>query len=108
MADDRTRITVPKFAALKSAGRKITMLTAYDYPTARLLDEAGVEALLVGDSLAMVIQGRENTLSATLEEVIYHAEMVGRAARRARTAARGPRPAVQRARRSPRHPAMPA
>ena len=83
MSNDPARITVPKFVALKKAGRKITMLTAYDYPTARLLDAAGVEALLVGDSLAMVIQGRENTLSATLDDLIYHAEMVGRAAQQA-------------------------
>jgi 3-methyl-2-oxobutanoate hydroxymethyltransferase len=83
MSTDAARMTVPKFVALKKAGRKITMLTAYDYPTARLLDAAGVEALLVGDSLAMVVQGRENTLSATLDDLIYHAEMVGRAADRA-------------------------
>ena len=83
MSNDPARITVPKFVALKKAGRKITMLTAYDYPTARLLDAAGVEALLVGDSLAMVIQGHENTLSVTLDEMIYHAEMVGRAAEQA-------------------------
>lgn len=59
------------------------MLTAYDYPFARLLDEAGVDTLLVGDSMAMVVQGHENTLPVTLDEMIYHAEMVGRAARRA-------------------------
>jgi 3-methyl-2-oxobutanoate hydroxymethyltransferase len=72
------RMTVPKFAALKGAG-KITMVTAYDYPFARLVDEAGVEGVLVGDSMSMVVQGHENTLPVTLDEMIYHAEMVGRA-----------------------------
>jgi 3-methyl-2-oxobutanoate hydroxymethyltransferase len=72
-------ITVPEFAAMKAAGRKITMLTAYDYPTAQLVDTAGIEGILVGDSLAMVVQGHSNTLGVTLEEMIYHAEMVGRA-----------------------------
>ena len=59
------------------------MLTAYDFPLARLLDEAGVDCLLVGDSLAMVVQGHENTLPVTLDQMIYHAEMVARAAKRA-------------------------
>ena len=69
---------------MKAEGRKISVLTAYDYPTARLLDEAGVEGILVGDSMAMVVQGHENTLPVTLSEMIYHAEMVGRAVKRAR------------------------
>lgn len=77
------QMTAPKFAALKRAGRKITMLTAYDYPTARLLDRAGIEGILVGDSLSMVVQGHENTLSVKLDEMIYHAEMVGRAVEQA-------------------------
>ena len=73
-------ITVPKFAAMKAAGRKITMVTAYDYAMAALLDSTGVvDGILVGDSLAMVVQGHENTLPATLDQMIYHAEMVGRA-----------------------------
>ncbi len=76
---DRQQMTVPQFAALKGSGRKITMLTAYDYPTAKVLDEAGVEAILVGDSLSMVVQGHDTTLPVTLDEMIYHAEMVGRA-----------------------------
>ena len=76
-------MTVPQFTAMKGSGRKITMVTAYDYPTAQLLDAAGIEGILVGDSLAMVVQGRETTLPVTLDEMIYHAEMVGRAARRA-------------------------
>jgi 3-methyl-2-oxobutanoate hydroxymethyltransferase len=77
------RMTVPQFAARKGSGEKLSMLTAYDYPTAQLVDEAGVEGILVGDSLAMVVQGRENTLPVTLDQIIYHAEMVGRAAERA-------------------------
>lgn len=76
-------LSVPEFVALKQAGRKITMLTAYDYPTARALDEAGVDSLLVGDTLGMVVQGRENTLGVRLDDIIYHAEMVSRAAQRA-------------------------
>src|SRR5690349_22122001 len=72
------RMTVPKFTALKGAG-KISMVTAYDYPFARLVDEAGIEGILVGDSLSMVVQGHANTLPVTLDEMIYHAEMVGRA-----------------------------
>ncbi|QDU90718.1 3-methyl-2-oxobutanoate hydroxymethyltransferase [Pirellulimonas nuda] len=74
-----SRITVPRFRAMKREGQKITMLTAYDYPTARLVDAAGIEAILVGDSLSMVVQGNENTLPVSMDEMIYHAEMVGRA-----------------------------
>lgn len=77
MAD--TRITVPKFVAMKAAGRKITVLTAYDYTMASLLDATGIEGILVGDSMSMVVQGHPNTLPVTLDEIIYHAEMVGRA-----------------------------
>lgn len=63
--------------------RKLTMVTAYDYPTARLADQAGVDAILVGDSLGMAVQGRPDTLSVTLDQMIYHTEMVARAAERA-------------------------
>ncbi len=59
------------------------MVTAYDYPTARLLDQAGIEAILVGDSMSMVVQGHTTTLPVTLDEMIYHAEMVGRAVQHA-------------------------
>ena len=62
MAEKTTRMTVPKFTALKAAGRKISMLTAYDFPLAGIVDAAGVDAVLVGDSLSMVVQGHENTL----------------------------------------------
>jgi 3-methyl-2-oxobutanoate hydroxymethyltransferase len=83
MPTEPAQMTVPKFAALKAAGQKITMLTAYDYTTAGLLDAAGIEGILVGDSLSMVVQGHANTLPVTLDETIYHAEMVGRAVRHA-------------------------
>ena len=79
----RRRLTVPKFIEKKQKGEKITMLTAYDYTMASLLDSAGVDTLLVGDSMAMVVQGHETTLPVTLDEIIYHAEMVGRAAQHA-------------------------
>ncbi len=83
MPRDPHQLTVPEFVAMKAEGRKITMLTAYDYPTARMLDSAGIDGILVGDSLSMVVQGHANTLPVTLEEMIYHAEMVGRAVARA-------------------------
>ena len=74
-----SRITVPKFTALKASGQKITVLTAYDFAMARLIDGAGVEGILVGDTLSMVVQGHSTTLPVTLDEMIYHAEIVGRA-----------------------------
>jgi len=83
MSTPLRQLTVPQFTARKAEGRKITVLTAYDYPTARLVDSAGIEGILVGDSLGMAVQGHETTLPVTLEQMIYHAEMVGRAARHA-------------------------
>ncbi len=83
MPTDSRPVIIPDFAAWKSRRRRITVLTAYDFPTARLLDGAGVDCLLVGDSLGTVIQGWETTLRVTLDQVVYHAEMVARAARRA-------------------------
>ena len=76
----RGPVTVLDFARWKAEGRKISMLTAYDHTTARLLDAAGVDSLLVGDSLGMVIQGRSSTLGVTLDQMVYHAEMVARGA----------------------------
>src|SRR3954470_16118785 len=73
------RISVPEFTSFKAAGRKIAMVTAYDYAMAKLVDAAGVEGILVGDSMSMVVQGHDSTLPVTLDEMIYHAEMVGRA-----------------------------
>ncbi len=77
------RVTVPELRARKGSGPRIAMVTAYDYTFARLLDEAGVDALLVGDSLGMVVQGRQDTLGVTLEDVLYHCRAVARGARRA-------------------------
>jgi 3-methyl-2-oxobutanoate hydroxymethyltransferase len=68
---------------MKQRGEKITCLTAYDYATARILDEAGVEMLLVGDSLGCVVQGNSNTLAVTMEEMIYHTRAVVRGRKRA-------------------------
>ena len=80
---DAQRMTVPRFTGLKAAGHKITMLTAYDYTMASMLDATGIEGILVGDSMSMVVQGHANTLPVTLDEMIYHAEMVGRAVQQA-------------------------
>ena len=77
------KITVPVFRDLAAHGQKLTMLTAYDYLWAGIMDEAGVDSILVGDSLAMVVQGRSTTLPVTLDQMIYHGEMVARAVRRA-------------------------
>jgi 3-methyl-2-oxobutanoate hydroxymethyltransferase len=77
------KITIHDFQKKKSKKEKITMLTAYDYCFAQILDESGIDAILVGDSLAMVVQGLENTLSVTMDEMIYHVKMVSRAAKRA-------------------------
>ncbi|MGD9647671.1 MAG: 3-methyl-2-oxobutanoate hydroxymethyltransferase [Pirellulales bacterium] len=83
MTPQHQQITVPQFLGFKRAGHKICVVTAYDYPTAELVDAAGVDAVLVGDSLAMAVQGHASTLPVSLDEMIYHAEMVGRAVRRA-------------------------
>jgi 3-methyl-2-oxobutanoate hydroxymethyltransferase len=77
------RITVPDLGRMKAAGERITMVTAYDCTFARLLDAAGVELLLVGDSLGNVVQGHDTTLPVTLDEMVYHTRMVSRGARRA-------------------------
>ena len=83
MNTPEARVTVPAFQRKKARGEKIAMLTAYDFPFARLFDEAGVDALLVGDTLGHVVQGHDTTLPVTLDEMIYHCRMVSRAARRA-------------------------
>ena len=73
------KVTVPEILRRKRDGKKITMLTAYDYPFARIFDEAGIDVLLVGDTLGMVVQGLETTLPVTVDEIIYHLRMVSRA-----------------------------
>jgi len=78
-----TRITVPELQARKKSGPKITALTAYDFPTAQLLDEAGLDLILVGDSLGMVVLGYPNTVPVTMEEMLHHTRAVSRAVRRA-------------------------
>src|SRR5882762_10186754 len=77
------KLTVPDIGRMKAAGERISMVTAYDCPFARLLDEAGVDILLVGDSLGMVVQGLETTLPVTLDEMVYHTRMVARGRKRA-------------------------
>ena len=82
-AKSPSRVTTRRLQKMRSDGKCISMLTAYDFPTAEVLDEAGIDILLVGDSLGMVVQGRETTLSVTMDQILYHAEMVARAAKRA-------------------------
>jgi 3-methyl-2-oxobutanoate hydroxymethyltransferase len=77
------KITVPAITKMKQRGEKITCLTAYDYSFARILDAAGVDILLVGDSLGCVVQGQGNTLAVTLDEMIYHTKAVVRGRTRA-------------------------
>jgi 3-methyl-2-oxobutanoate hydroxymethyltransferase len=80
MEQQRKKVTVPDLGRMKAAGERITMVTAYDCAFARLLDEAGVDMLLVGDSLGMVVQGSETTLPVTLDEMVYHTRLVSRGA----------------------------
>lgn len=76
-------MSIPALGEMKKRRENISMLTAYDYPTARLLDEAGVDVLLVGDSLGMVVLGYDSTVHVTLEEMIHHIKAVVRGAQRA-------------------------
>jgi 3-methyl-2-oxobutanoate hydroxymethyltransferase len=77
------QVTVPEFRAAKGKGTKLAVVTAYDYTSARLCDEAGVDAILVGDSVGMVVQGHPTSLPVTLEEMIYHTRCTMRGVRRA-------------------------
>ncbi len=79
----RKKILPPHLIKMKKRGEKIVMITAYDYPTAKIVDEAGVDAILVGDSLGMVVLGYSSTLPVTIEEVLHHLKAVVRAKPRA-------------------------
>jgi 3-methyl-2-oxobutanoate hydroxymethyltransferase len=78
-----TKVTMPALAEMKRQGKPISALTAYDYATSRLVDEAGIDLILVGDSLAMVVLGHDNTLAITVDEMLHHTRAVRRAVRRA-------------------------
>lgn len=75
---DRDKVTIAELHNKKREGRKITMLTAYDYPMARLVDEAGIDIILVGDSLGMVVLGYDSTLPVTMDDMIRHTQAVRR------------------------------
>lgn len=84
MPDEKTqRITIPQLQAKKEKGDTIVALTAYDFPIAKIVDEAGIDLILVGDSLGMVVLGYENTIPVTMEEMIHHTKAVARATKRA-------------------------
>jgi 3-methyl-2-oxobutanoate hydroxymethyltransferase len=82
-ANSTTKITMPALSEMKRQGKAISALTAYDYATSRLVDEAGIDLILVGDSLAMVVLGHENTLAVTMDEMLHHTRAVRRGVRRA-------------------------
>jgi 3-methyl-2-oxobutanoate hydroxymethyltransferase len=77
------QVNIQTLQDMKRAGQKISMLTAYDFFTARILDEAGVEILLVGDTVGMAVAGHSTTIPVRLDHIVYHADMVARGARRA-------------------------
>lgn len=77
------RVTTSQIKDMKANKQKISMLTAYDYPTAKMVDESGIDMILVGDSLGNVMLGYENTLSVTMEDMIHHTRAVSKAAKRA-------------------------
>ena len=84
MSDNKTqKVTVPLLLEMKKKGERITALTAYDYPTAKIVDDAGVDVILVGDSLGMVVLGYDNTIPVTMEDMIHHTKAVSRGTRRA-------------------------
>jgi 3-methyl-2-oxobutanoate hydroxymethyltransferase len=85
--DKPKKVTATRLLQMKEEGRRISMVTAYDATFARLADRAGVDAILVGDSLGMVIQGNDNTIPVTLDEIVYHTRAVKRGAQQAHVVA---------------------
>jgi len=78
---DRKKVTIGELQQKKDSGQKITMMTAYDYPMAGLVDEAGIDTILVGDSLGMVVLGYESTVPVTMDEMLHHCKAVNRGAK---------------------------
>ncbi len=83
MSESMKKVTVSTLVEMKQKQQKIAMLTAYDFSFARQVDEAGSDVVLVGDSLGMVVQGKETTIPVTMDEMVYHTRMVGRGLKRA-------------------------
>ena len=78
-------MTIPEFQQRKREGKKIVVVTAYDALFTRIIEEAGIDTILVGDSLGVVVQGQKDTLAVTMDEMLYHTKLVAKAAQRALT-----------------------